>query len=145
MHGADDAGGVFRPQRDLLAAAIGEGVHLLGDDIGRLADRPREHLGELEDRRRDLLIAVTLGEPPRRVDDGAMPPLLVGQEILGAAHRLQGRPSDDTLKARRLGGGRVGRRAGALGRLDLGGLLLDQLDEVIDDVCVLEAMIGDAG
>ncbi len=89
-HGTDDAGGIFRPQRDLLAAAVGEGVHFLGDDVGRLADGPREHLGKLEDRRRDLLIPVALGDAARRVNDSAMSTLLFRQEILGAAHRLQG-------------------------------------------------------
>ena len=72
-----DAGGVLRPQRDALAAAVLESVHLLGDDVRRLAERAVEHLGELEDRRRDLAIAVALGERPgpwrRRADGGAAP------------------------------------------------------------------------
>jgi hypothetical protein len=75
---AHDPGGVFRPQRDLFATAIGEGVHLLGDDIGGLADRPREDFGEFEDRGRDLLIAIALGDAPRGVDDRAMAPLRFG-------------------------------------------------------------------
>ncbi len=47
-------GGIFRPQRHLFAAPVGEGVHLLGDDIRGLANRAGEDLGELENRRRDL-------------------------------------------------------------------------------------------
>ena len=42
----------------VLAAAVGEGVHLLRNDVGVLADRAGEHLGEFEDRRRHLAIAV---------------------------------------------------------------------------------------
>ena len=66
-HRAHHAGRVLRPQRDPLAAAILERVHLLGDDVGGLAQRALEHLGELEDRRRDLAIAVALGAIARPV------------------------------------------------------------------------------
>ncbi len=72
-----------------VAAAIGEGVHLLRDDVGGLADRPLEHLGELEDRRRHLEIAGAFGGEPRGLGDAAVAPHLVGQKVVGAANRLQ--------------------------------------------------------
>src|SRR3546814_7378950 len=56
--GTGDTRGPLRPQRDRVAAAILERVHLLGDDVGRIAERSREDLGELENRRRDLAEAV---------------------------------------------------------------------------------------
>src|SRR6185312_2247572 len=87
QHRADEARSVFRSQRDLFAAAIGEGVHFFRDDIRALADRPREDFGEFEDRRRDFLEAIALGNAARRVDHGAMPALRVGEWILGAAYR----------------------------------------------------------
>ena len=43
--GAHDAGGGLRTQRQAVAAGVGEGVHLLLDDVGELAD------GALEQRR----------------------------------------------------------------------------------------------
>ena len=39
------AGGPFGPQRERAALAVGEGVHLLVDDVGGLADRAHEQLG----------------------------------------------------------------------------------------------------
>ncbi len=48
----------LRPQRDALAALVGEAVHLFLDDIGRLARSLREQLLPLDDRRTDLVIAV---------------------------------------------------------------------------------------
>src|SRR5258708_257515 len=44
---AADAGGIFGPERDLIAAAVAESVHFLGHDIRGLADRPREPLAAL--------------------------------------------------------------------------------------------------
>src|SRR5690606_41707450 len=49
----DDARGRFRPQRDAVAAAILERVHLLLDDVGQLADRAAEELRALENRNAD--------------------------------------------------------------------------------------------
>ena len=56
--GARDAGSVFRPQGQAVAASVLERVHLLGDDVRGLAERACEHLGELEHGRRDLVVAV---------------------------------------------------------------------------------------
>ncbi len=89
--GADDAGGVLRAQRQPVAAPVREGVHLLGDDVGGVAERPREHLGELEDRRRDLAVAVAARRLERPLLDQAEPPTVLGQQVTGAAHRPQAR------------------------------------------------------
>ena len=66
----------------------GEGVHLLGDDVGRLADAAGEQLGELEDRRRHLAIAVEARHVARRVDDVREAPVLVGKKVVRATHGL---------------------------------------------------------
>ena len=58
----NDARGGLRAQRDRAAALVLEGVHLLGDDVGRLADAAREDLGVLEQRRVDRLVAVAREE-----------------------------------------------------------------------------------
>src|SRR5690606_7878198 len=56
--GPHRAGGILRPERQHLPAAILESVHLLADDVGLLADRPGEEPRFLEDRRVDELEAV---------------------------------------------------------------------------------------
>ncbi len=75
---AHDAGGVFGPERDLVAAAVAEAVHFLDHDVRGLADRTREHLRELEDRRGDLLDSRSARRSaapfPRHCDDGFVPP-----------------------------------------------------------------------
>src|SRR5205823_3249843 len=50
---ADHAGRILGPQRHFLAAAVGKRVHLLGDDVGVLADRSDKDFGEFENRRGD--------------------------------------------------------------------------------------------
>src|SRR5204862_8063962 len=86
---ANDPGGVLRPQCDLFAAAIVEGVHLLRDNVGVLADRPRKDLGKFENRRRDLGKPVKPRLLARGIADPAMAAHRLGQEILRAARRLQ--------------------------------------------------------
>ncbi len=54
---AHHPGGELGPQRDRAAAPVGEGVHLLGHDVGRLADAPGEQLGVLEDGNLDIGVA----------------------------------------------------------------------------------------
>ena len=87
--GAADAGGVFRPQGQRLAAAILEGVHLLGDHVGGLADAAGEQLGELEDRRRHLAIAVEARHLARGVDRRARSAGTRREKIVRATHGLQ--------------------------------------------------------
>ena len=56
--GARHRRGVLRSQREALAVLVGEGVHLLADDVGALAHAAHEELGLLDDRRADLGEAV---------------------------------------------------------------------------------------
>ena len=84
--GARDAGGVLRAQRQALAASILERVHLLGDDVRGLAERAREHLGELEDRRRDLVVAVARRDLAPGLDHPAMTQRGLAHDVVGAAH-----------------------------------------------------------
>ena len=67
MIGAADAGGEFGAQGQRIAAAVREGVHLLGDDVGGLADRAGEDLGRLEHRHLDMLEGV---EPAHAIERG---------------------------------------------------------------------------
>src|SRR5690606_4793132 len=69
-----------------LAAAILERVHLLGDDVRGFAERAREHLGELEDRRRDLVIAVARRDGAPGLDHPAMAQRGLPHDVVGAAH-----------------------------------------------------------
>ncbi|MNC35159.1 hypothetical protein D3C75_836320 [compost metagenome] len=60
LHRAHAGGGAFRAQGQRVAVAVVEGVHLLLDDVGDLADRALEQLGELDDRHADLPVAVAV-------------------------------------------------------------------------------------
>ena len=132
-----------------FAAAIRERVHLLGDDVGRLADRAGEHLGELEDRRRHLAIAiesatsraVSTTSARRRISSGRRSWVPRTGCSLVMRNRLELSSKERKHEAatrRRRDVGRLGR----LGRLDLRRLLLDQPNQMIDDVGVLQAMSG---
>ena len=48
MHGTHATGRAFGPQRQTVAVAVVEGVHLLLDDVGHLADRTLEQFGLLD-------------------------------------------------------------------------------------------------
>ena len=63
--GAHHARRRFRPQRDALAALVGEAVHLLLDDVGGFAGALGEQLLALDDRRADLDVAVALAQRAR--------------------------------------------------------------------------------
>ena len=52
-----------------LPAAILERVHLLGDDVGALAERAGEDLGRLEDRHLDMLEGIEPAHAIERVHD----------------------------------------------------------------------------
>ena len=67
--GAHHAGGALGPQRHRPLAAIGEGVHLLADDVRRLADAAREQRGVLEDRQLDVAVAGAAGSVEQSVAD----------------------------------------------------------------------------
>ena len=64
QHRAHAARGAFRAQRQAVAVAVGEGVHLLLDDVGDLADGALEQLRGLQQRKTDL--AVRMGVQQRR-------------------------------------------------------------------------------
>ena len=59
---AHHACGALGTQRDRAAALVLERVHLLRDDVGRLADTASEDVGVLEERRVDGLVAVACEE-----------------------------------------------------------------------------------
>ena len=62
--GPADRRGDLRPQRQRPAAPVVEGVHLLLDDVGRLADGADEQLGGLERRRLDPSVAGRAEDAP---------------------------------------------------------------------------------
>ena len=59
--------------------AVVEGVHLLRDDVGRLADAAREQLGRLEDRRADLAVAEAGEERCATASTACHPPVSAGR------------------------------------------------------------------
>ncbi|MBA7673235.1 hypothetical protein ES703_81426 [subsurface metagenome] len=56
--GPDDGRGELRLEGEALATLIGEGIHLLIDDVGLQADAPDEKVGRLKGRRADFLVAI---------------------------------------------------------------------------------------
>ena len=64
-HRAHHAGGALRTQRHRPVAAVGEGVHLLGDDIGGLPHSAGEQRGVLEDRQLDIGVSGVPGGASR--------------------------------------------------------------------------------
>jgi hypothetical protein len=60
-HRAQHAGGELGAQRDLAAAAVLEGVHLLAHHVARFADAADEQRGVLEDRGLDGAVAGAAG------------------------------------------------------------------------------------
>ena len=85
---ARDAGGGLRAQRQAVPAAVGEGVHLLADHVGVLADRALEELGVLQDRYADLLVAIGGQQLARQVLKVLPGADLRGQHIVHSADRL---------------------------------------------------------
>ncbi len=114
-----DPGRELGPERDPLAAPILEGVHLLGDDVRGLAERAREHLGELEHRRRDLGIAVARRDLAAGLDDLAMAQRIVADDVVGAADGAK-RAHADTSMYWTNAGGHVSSRGTGAERLDHG-------------------------
>jgi hypothetical protein len=87
--GPADAGGEFRPQGQRIPAPVLERVHLLGDDVGGLAERSGEHFGRLEHRHLDMLEGV---EPAHAVERLDHPVKAVGRlthDVLGAPDLLR--------------------------------------------------------
>ena len=82
QRGAQHGGGALGAQRELVAALGLEGVHLLGHDVGGLADTAREQLDALEAGRLDVAVA---GVAQRRGDR------LAHREVLRAVRAESGR------------------------------------------------------
>ena len=79
----------FRAQGELLAVhRVDEGVHLLLDDVGRLAYPAHEELRPLDDGRADLAVAVLLEHRARGFLEKAPAVRLVRQDIVHPADRL---------------------------------------------------------
>ena len=72
-----------------VAAAILEAVHLLGDDVGGLADRAGEDLGRLEHRHLDPAEAVEAADAVERLDHRLKAVGLLAPDILGAPDLLR--------------------------------------------------------
>ncbi len=91
--GPHDGGRGLRAQGDHLPAAVGEGVHLLFDDVRVLADAALEELGPFHDRDPYL----TEPEPLEQLLGGALDRLpelhLAGQNVLEASNQLNHEPA----------------------------------------------------
>src|SRR5690606_34124576 len=86
----DDARRALRPQRHRPLAAVGEGVHLLGDHVGGLADPARVQRGVLEHRQLQQPVAGAVGGGLERGADGGEPRRLrrvVLRDALGRGER----------------------------------------------------------
>src|SRR5205807_329639 len=89
---AHDAGRGLGTEREALAAAIGEGVHLLADDVGMLADCALEELRVLDDRHANFLVAVSGEELPRAGLEVLPGPDLLRQHVVHPLDRLDRLP-----------------------------------------------------
>ena len=81
-------GGGFGTQRQAFAPAVLEGVHLLLDDIGRLADPADEQLRPLEDGGANLGIAVPIQHVTRHRLQRLPFPRLVGKNVRSPSNAL---------------------------------------------------------
>ncbi len=79
----------LRPKRDQLAAAVLERVHLLGDDVRGLADRPGEDSGRLDDRHFDALEAEQAAHAIERLDHRVEAVDVFSEQALGPADGLR--------------------------------------------------------
>ena len=88
--GAQESRRRLGPEGDRVASAVLEGVHLLLDDIGFVADAAREELRPLEEGQPDLPVAVGLeGSPGRRLHPLPLA-RLGGENVAHPPHRLDG-------------------------------------------------------
>ncbi len=76
-------------ERQRPVGAVGEGVHLLLDDVGADARRAREELGVLEDGRLDAPVAVERAETLHLADDALPQRLLRREDVVRAARSLE--------------------------------------------------------
>ncbi len=88
--GADNARGGFGTKRQAFGGQLVlERVHLLLDDVGRLADRADEQRRRLDDRHAQVPIAVEREHATDRVLEALPECGLVRQHVVHAAYRLQ--------------------------------------------------------
>jgi hypothetical protein len=84
--GPDQAGRGLRPKRDAFTALVGEGVHLLLDDVRGFAGALGEQFLALDDGRPHLGVPVALEQAARDGFD-PLPALdLAGQDVVGASN-----------------------------------------------------------
>ena len=88
--GADDAGGRLGTQRQALAVQLVlERVHLMLDDVGRIADAANEQRGGLDDRQAYVAVAVLAEDVACGVVEEFPRRRLVGQHVVHSADGLQ--------------------------------------------------------
>ncbi len=87
--GARNACGEFRPERQLLAAAIGEGIGFLGHDIRGVAQRAVENFAEFEYRSGDFPVAITLSHGKCLLGNEAEFAAVFREQIVRSAHGLE--------------------------------------------------------
>ena len=90
--GADDAGGRLGTQRQALAVELVlERVHLVFDDVGRIADAADEQRRRLDDRHAHVPVAVLREHGARGVLEALPERRVVGQHVVHAADRVERR------------------------------------------------------
>ncbi len=88
LAGPHAAGRALGAKRETFAVAILEGIHLLFDDIGNLADGAFEQFRLLENGETDFPQAVALEKPAHRILEILPQRGLIGQEVIHAPDRL---------------------------------------------------------
>ena len=108
---AHDRRGHLRAEGEVLPVQlVDEAVHLLLDDVGRLADRAAEERGVLEERRADAAVAVAPRPGAHRLLE-ALPKLgLVREDVVHPPHRLDGLGHKGGRSTRRPSSSRRGQR-----------------------------------
>ena len=79
----------LRTQRQRIAVAVLEGVHLFFDDIGHFTDRAFEQLGEFDDWHADLLVTVVIQQTRNLALEVAPQRRLLRQDVVHATNGLQ--------------------------------------------------------
>ena len=85
---AHDAGGGLGAQREAVATAVGEGIHLLADHVGVLADGALEELGVFHHRHANLFVAVRAEQLARARFEVLPGADLGGQHVVHSADGL---------------------------------------------------------
>ncbi len=88
--GTHATGRAFGTQGQRLFVAVEEGVHLLVDHVGALADAPGEQLGELKDGQADFLVAIAVEQRGEGVFQVAPGRGLLRQDVVHATDGLEG-------------------------------------------------------